>query len=215
MGLRAIDPYFNMLAENSKGTMTDVGGGGIGSQTLPRNSGAFFGIAAAGTTLDGILGGAAAAGEGAGALGLGATGALLAPLLLSGDTQQTKPYLYVTYTRTNPQTGQVYSGRTSGYGDPETLVLRRGSQQGTLNAEGFLPPVVDQATTNSLAQRGREQQLIDFNGGARSVGGITRNMINGVADFNPQRPFYMDATRRTFGNLPDNSPARWRLDFAH
>jgi hypothetical protein len=31
--------------------------------------------------------------------------------------------------------------------------------------------------------------LIDYYGGARSVGGNARNMINGVSDFNPNRPF--------------------------
>lgn len=61
--------------------------------------------------------------------------------------------------------------------------------------------------------RGREQQLIDFYGGARSAGGTARNLINGVADFNPNRPFYMNAARAEFGDLPDNSPDRLRLDW--
>ncbi len=111
------------------------------------------------------------------------------------------------------KTGQVYAGRTGGYGTPEELVHRRSLGQPHLTAEGFRPPTVDQWSTVRAAIRGREQQLIDFYGGARSVGGTARNLINGVADFNPNRPFYMNAARAAFGDLPDNSPNRLRLDW--
>ncbi|MCS4308915.1 RHS repeat-associated protein [Rheinheimera pacifica] len=142
-------------------------------------------------------------------------GILGAVLSMSGDVanDSKEPYLYVTYTRFNPDTGQVYAGRTGGYGTPEELVNRRAIGQPHLNSEGFLPPTVDRFSINRHAIRGREQQLIDYYGGARSVGGTARNMINGVADFNPNRPFYMMATRREFGDLQDNSPNRLRLDW--
>jgi len=71
----------------------------------------------------------------------------------------------------------VYSGRTSGYGDPNALVQARGLQQPILTGEGFSPAVLDQGVSvqqnpNAYAAiRGREQQLIDFNGGAQSMGG--------------------------------------------
>ncbi|MGV6853124.1 MAG: hypothetical protein ACWA5R_13225 [bacterium] len=77
----------------------------------------------------------------------------------------------------------------------------------------YRSPTVDQWSTNRAATRGREQQLVDFYGGAKSVGGSARNMINGVADFNPNRPFYMNAARAAFGDLQDNIPQRLRLDW--
>ena len=56
------------------------------------------------------------------------------------------------------------------------------------------------------AIRGREQQLIDFNGGARSVGGNSANIINGVSDLNPLRPIYLGAAIKNFGPLPSRRP---------
>lgn len=135
-------------------------------------------------------------------------GILGVALSVSGDTQQ--EYIYVTYYCDN-DSGEVYAGRTGGYGDPDSIVLRRAAGQPILNAEGFGRPVVDAYSTNYSAIRGREQQLIDFYGGARSVGGFARNAINGVSDWNPNRPFYMNSARREFGDLPDNSPRRFRL----
>ncbi|WP_239478130.1 RHS repeat-associated core domain-containing protein [Hydrogenophaga sp. YM1] len=89
---------------------------------------------------------------------------------------------YQTYTRYNPRTGKCYSGRTS-----------------VLNAEGFFPPVLDRSSTNRGAIRGREQQLIDINGGARSVGGTSRNMINGISPMNPFGDAYLDEATGEFG----------------
>ena len=43
------------------------------------------------------------------------------------------------------------------------------------------------------------------------VGGTARNKINGVSDWNPNRPYYNWASTAEFGALPDNSPARMRL----
>lgn len=152
--------------------------------------------------------GAAAAAE---AGGLGTAGALTAPLTLSGDTTNRTPYYYATYTRKNRATGQTYCGRTSGYGDPQNLVRNRGLQQSLLNAEGFSAPELDQYSTDYGAIRGREQQLIDYYGGAQSVGGAARNMINGVGPLNPNGPFYNAESTAQFGGLPDNSPARFRF----
>jgi hypothetical protein len=81
-----------------------------------------------------------------------------------------------------------------------------------LTGEGFLPPVLDRAISiqqdaNAYgAIRGREQQLIDFNGGAQSMGGTSRNMINGISDINPLRSFYIQKSIELFGALPDLSP---------
>ena len=178
-----------------------------GSQSLAANT-TLLGTTVAlggGSFTDALLGYGARAAAGTSA------GVLLLPLALSGDTTNQKPYLYVTYTRTNADNGQIYSGRTSGYGDPNSIVLKRAAGQPLLNAEGFQKPVVDTVSTDFGAIRGREQQLIDFHGGAQSVNGTTRNKINGVADFNPFRGYYINQSINQFGALPDNSPPRLRL----
>ncbi|MGB5102218.1 MAG: RHS repeat-associated core domain-containing protein, partial [Steroidobacteraceae bacterium] len=133
-------------------------------------------------------------------------------LSIPGDTTREENRLYVTYTRQHRTTGQIYVGRTSGVGDPETLAANRARGQPHLTSEGFAPPRIDRYSRNRDAIRGREQMVIDYYGGARSVGGPTRNEINGVWDFNPNRPRYMEAARREFGYLQDNSPPRPRLE---
>ena len=165
------------------------------------------GSAATGISAGELLGAGARATAGSG------LGVLLLPLTLSGDTRQDRTQVYVTYERTNPSTGQVYSGRTRGYADEpiDTILNRRSAGQPLLNSEGFNKPVVDAVSTNFDAIRGREQQLIDLNGGAQSVGGTARNMINGVADFNLFRGYYINQSLSEFGPLPDNSPDRLRL----
>jgi hypothetical protein len=106
---------------------------------------------------------------------------------------------YQTYTRYNPFTGQCYSGRTSGYGSPEQNVSARGLQQAHLALENFNMPVLDRSSQNLDAIRGREQQLIDINGGAQSVGGTSRNLINGISIFNFSRQYYLESATVTFG----------------
>jgi hypothetical protein len=92
-------------------------------------------------------------------------------------------------------------------------VNRRALGQTHLKREGFGSPIVDRWSNVRASIKGREQMLIDFYGGARSVGGTARNAINGVADYNPNRVWYMFTARSEFGELPDNSPARFRLDY--
>lgn len=163
-------------------------------------------LASASIPLGGGTSGAFA--QSAGALRGGILGLVLS---LTNDSGQ--QYIYVTYTRMHPLTRQVYSGRSGGYGDPDTLVRQRGLQQAHLNAEGFGPPQLDQWSTDNGAIRGREQMLIDYYGGAQSVGGTARNKINGVSDLNPNRPYYFYRAGIEFGILPDNSPDRPRLLF--
>lgn len=107
---------------------------------------------------------------------------------------------YQTYTRYNPLTGKCYSGRTSGYDEPQTNIRNRALGQPLLNAEGFSPPVLDRSSGNYSSIRGREQQLIDINGGAQSAGGTSRNMINGISPYNPFRPMYFDDANAEFGS---------------
>ena len=80
---------------------------------------------------------------------------------------------YQTYTKTNSTTGEVYSGRTSGTRSPvENIRIR--DMKHHMNDKGFGPAVLDKSSTNAAAIRGREQQLIDMNGGAKSIGGGIR-----------------------------------------
>jgi hypothetical protein len=75
-----------------------------------------------------------------------------------------------------------------------------------------LPPGLDQGVAVQqnpsayAAIRGREQQLIDFNGGAQSMGGTARNMINGISNINPLGSYYIQQSINSFVALPDNSP---------
>ena len=186
-----IDPL-GLSSWETKALSAGVGGLGLTAQsaaTLPK------GLASAPDLLGALRG-----------------GVLMLPVLLTGDTpNNSKPRLFVTYTRYNPSTGQYYAGRTSGYQAPEVLIKTRSLGQPHLNAEGFEAPIVDVYTTNRGAVRGREQQLIDYFGGAQSVNGSARNMINGVADFNPFRGYYIGESIREFGPIPDNSPSRVRF----
>ena len=127
--------------------------------------------------------------------------------------------VYVTYTKTNPTTGEVYAGRTSGYGDPLAAVAARDIGHHK-TAQGFGPAVIDQFAyaTRDWSQRwsdpayqairGREQQVIDVFGGAKSdrplpgsssVPGFTSgNDIRGVAKANPLGRIYHDQSSRQF-----------------
>ena len=107
--------------------------------------------------------------------------------------------VYVTYTKVNPKTGEVYSGRASGYGTPKEVVANR-DRNHHMNEKGFEPAELDRFSTNSDAIRGREQQLIELNGGAKSQGGSSGNAINGVSLTNPNKQRYEDARRKEFGH---------------
>jgi len=113
---------------------------------------------------------------------------------ISGATEGSQK-IYVTYTKVNPETGQVYSGRTSGYGSPEEIVKRRDSNH-HMNDKGYGPASVDKASTNQDAIRGQEQYLIEKHGGAQSTGGTSGNRINGVSPKNPNRSRYEEARKK-------------------
>jgi len=105
---------------------------------------------------------------------------------------------YQTYTKTNPETGEVYSGRTSGTGTPRKNVAKRDANH-HMNKEGFGPAELDMSSTNKVAIRGREQQLIDYHGGAKSTGGTSGNRINGISPKNPKFQYYMNEAIKEFG----------------
>ncbi|MFI9384800.1 LamG-like jellyroll fold domain-containing protein [Kutzneria sp. NPDC052558] len=117
---------------------------------------------------------------------------------------------YVTYTKTNPETGEVYTGRSRGTGTPEQIVAERDSGH-HMNDKGFGPAVLDKAlaATKSIADRhsdpayqairGREQRLIDLFGGAQSENGTSGNSIRGISRDNPQLGEFMQAAQDAFG----------------
>jgi len=68
-----------------------------------------------------------------------------------------------------------------------------------MNEKGFEKAELDKYSTNYDAIRGREQYLIELNGGTKSQGGSSGNAINGVSPTNPNRQRYEDARRKEFG----------------
>ncbi len=125
--------------------------------------------------------------------GINAAAILVSPRSGEGKTS-------TTYTRTNAE-GVVYSGKTSGKGTPEQQVAARTGQPDhqAKTAGGYGPGVVDKNSPNANAIRGREQQLINRNGGAQSQGGASGNKINSVSPSNPQRETYQKACTKEFG----------------
>jgi hypothetical protein len=128
-----------------------------------------------------------------------------------------RPLTYVTYTKVNSETGQIYAGRTRGYGTPEQIVAAR--DRGHTALKGFLPAQVDEALTATMplasrhldpsyqAIRGREQQLIDAAGGSirealqRGVPTRSANLIRGVSPYNPLGSVYHRAASSAFGEI--------------
>ncbi len=99
--------------------------------------------------------------------------------------------------------GVVYSGRTSGYGLPSEVLQNR-QKNHHMSEKGFSNVQIDQIAygeQGKLAIRGREQQLIDKNGGAQSEGGTSGNLIRGVSKINPKGIIYHEAANNAFGNI--------------
>lgn len=116
----------------------------------------------------------------------------------AGTTAESKTYQ--TYTKPNRETGEVYSGRTSGTGTPVENVANRDVGH-PMNKQGFGPAELDKSSSNPKAIRGREQQLIEANGGAKSQGGTSGNKINGISPNNAELNNYLDAANEEFGEL--------------
>lgn len=108
--------------------------------------------------------------------------------------------IYSTYTKTNPDTGQVCTGRVSGTGTPEENVAAR-DRSHHKTKEGFGPAKLDVSSTDYAAIRGREEQKIVHHGGARKRGGSSGNAIGGVSANNGERKRYIDAAVKAFGDL--------------
>lgn len=108
--------------------------------------------------------------------------------------------VYLTYTLRN-SSGSVYVGRTSGYGNPYSLMMARYSGH-HMRFFGYVNPTLDvaaQGISSYPAIRGREQQLIEFFGGVGSP--TCGNRINGISPFNPLKESMMNASTIMFGPL--------------
>ncbi len=74
----------------------------------------------------------------------------------SGSNGNTNTKTYQTYTKYNPTTGEIYSGRTSGTGTAFENVRKRDINH-HMNGQGFGPATLDKSSSNYNAIRGREQ----------------------------------------------------------
>ncbi|MEM9329457.1 MAG: hypothetical protein AAGA85_27600, partial [Bacteroidota bacterium] len=116
------------------------------------------------------------------------------------------PRLWLTYTLYNPETGLTYTGRTSGFG-PAYDILRARMLGHPYLFNGYQIVDIDQYAYGSwysdayAAIRGREQQMIDFHGGARSDGGTSANLIRGVSRINTNRFWYHNQSNAHFGEI--------------
>ena len=127
--------------------------------------------------------------------------------VLTNETREAQR-THVTYTTTNPATGEVYVGRASGFGTPVEVVRNRDASH-HMTAEGFGPARLDQFANGRIggaAVRGREQQMIDAFGGARSdpdrrSDSRSANRIRGVSKLNPKGLIYHAAANAAFGNI--------------
>lgn len=132
---------------------------------------------------------------------IGAVDDIAIPIVLAGAAvYDVTQRVYVTYTLTGPK-GQKYAGRTSGFGDPYSIMMSRFAFH-HMKYVGYGNPVLDRAVQGPmgyLAIRGREQQLIDFYGGVgnSNVG----NSIRGVGYYNPVGPGLHSLSNATFGPL--------------
>ena len=112
--------------------------------------------------------------------------------------------VFVTYTKYNPKTRQTYVGHSKGYGSPQAIVKARDKYHHR-NPEGFLPAVLDKYSIQKPEIRGREQQIIDYYGGAwsdrKKDGKPTRsgNKIRAVSKTNRYALYYHEAANRAFG----------------
>jgi len=125
------------------------------------------------------------------------------PLVVAGAaTYDAMQRIFVTYVLTNPASGQIYIGRTSGFGNPASIMEARYKSHFVLRAAGFSQRNVDQSAKGWLnrgAIRGREQQMIDKYGGAGSP--AVANKIRGVAKANIFGRLFHGQSDDMFGNV--------------
>lgn len=168
--------YGDQFIEESSGPIGENAGGALGA-AIP--------IAATAAAVDGPL----------------PIGDFIGGVALAGAaTYDLTQKVYVTYTLTNSGTGAIYVGRTSGYGDPQSIMMKRyyGHEMRVL---GYGNPTLDRAAqgfpVGYYAIRGREQDVVNGLGGVGSV--KVGNRINPIWRYNPNYPIYMGASYYMFG----------------
>ena len=67
-----------------------------------------------------------------------------------------------------------------------------------MNSKGYDSAVLDKSSKNFNAIRGQEQYLIEKHGGAKSWGGTSGNMINGISPKNQNKGKYETARKKEF-----------------
>lgn len=117
--------------------------------------------------------------------------------------------VYATYTKRKKMpdgTYKIYTGRTSimsydNASDREMAIravaIRDRSHH--MDKQGYGPATLDRYSDDPTSIRGREQDMIDANGRAQSVGGTSGNAINGISEGNVLREWYIYASRSEFG----------------
>lgn len=70
-----------------------------------------------------------------------------------------------------------------------------------MNEKGFGPAELDKTSSNAAAIRGREQQMIDVNGGAKSNNGTSGNAIRGISENNVKMTHYLREAEKEFGKI--------------
>ena len=110
--------------------------------------------------------------------------------------KSTKTFQTYIKAAKDPTKHAPYVGKTSGTGTPAQNLARRDSGHHMNGTHG--PAALDKSSTNSDAIRGREQQGIDANGGAQSMGGTSGNRNNGISPSNPKRDGYLQEADREF-----------------
>lgn len=128
---------------------------------------------------------------------------LVVPLVIALDAIAGGERIYLTYILSRPGTiGEVYIGRTSGFGSPQDVLYRRLIGHYYFMVAGYSKPQIDQVAQGAGAYeaiRGREQQLVDFHGGIGSYN--VANIIRPVWVLNPSGRFYHNMSDRFFGPL--------------
>jgi RHS repeat-associated protein len=138
------------------------------------------------------------------------------PRTVTRTRRRKMPLTYITYTLHNPATGEIYSGRSSGYGTPQQILAARYSSH-HMRLKGFVDPQLDRTAITTIpyarrhtdpnyqAIRGREQMVIDAFGGSWSaVGrGNTRsgNPTRGIGLTNIRRGQYLTMAAVRFGRV--------------
>lgn len=131
-----------------------------------------------------------------------------------------KKLVYITYTLHNPTTGEIYVGRSMGYGTPHQVMMARYAGHHK-RLQGFGNPQLDRSAyaTRSYSSRhsdpayqairGREQMVMDAFGGPWSVTPrntspivlTSGNNINGIGPTNVRRRTYMAASLTRWGRV--------------